>query len=216
MLPPVDRPGKVICVGLNYPDVERSIASPEYPVLFHKAATSIIGADDEIIRPRGSKGLTYEGELTVVIGQRGKHIPRQEAQQHIAGYTLANDVGAPDIQSRSSQWTSGKMIDTFCPLGPNLVPTEAIPDPGGLIIQTHLNGELVQQAPVGDMFFDIPFLIEYISSLVTLEPGDLILTGSPKTVGDQPDPQILMVDGDTISVSIEPIGTLSNPVSSEE
>jgi acylpyruvate hydrolase len=217
-LPPVSRPGKLVCAGLNYPGLGEGHArpAPQYPVLFHKAASALTGHNQPILIPRISKQIEYEGELTVVIGKRGKYIPREEAPAHIAGYTIANDVGARDIQQRTSQWASGKMFDTFCPLGPALVTRDEVPDPNALRILTTLNHKVVQDGNTGEMLFDVCFLVSYISTLATLEPGDMILTGSPKRAGDRPDPRIFMQRGDTISIQIEKLGRLSNPVVAEE
>jgi len=218
LLPPVINPGKIICVGQNYPPLAKSKAwtSPQYPVLFHKAASSLIGFGAEIVLPKISQQVLYEGELAVVIGTQGKNIPINQSLKVVAGYTIANDVGAADIELRSSQWASGKMFDTFCPLGPAMVTIEEIPDPGDLFIKTTLNGNIVQDGNTREMIFDIPFLISYISQLTTLEPGDLILTGSPKRAGDVPDPRTPLRQGDSISIEIEGLGTLMNLVVAEE
>ena len=217
-LPPLLRPGKIICVGLNYPDREPATRGihPEYPVLFHKVATSLVGNNQPIVIPRIANRILYEGELVIVIGRLGKHIPKEETESYIAGYTIANDVGAPDLENRTSQWTTGKMLDTFCPLGPALVTRDEIPAVNNLWIRTSLNGVVVQYGNTGDMYFDIPFLVSYISELVTLEPGDLILSGSPKKSGMQPDPRTTMVTGDTVTVEITGLGKLTNHVVAEE
>jgi acylpyruvate hydrolase len=203
-------------VGLNYPGVGVQSSPSAFPVLFHKVATSLVGHDQPILIPRITDHIVYEGELAIVIGRRGKHIAREQAEAWIAGYTIANDVGAPDLERRTSQWTTGKMLDTFCPLGPTLVTRDEVPDPHRLGIRTTLNGELVQSGSTAEMIFDIPYLVSYISELVTLEPGDLILTGSPKRSGTGPDPRTPMQPGDRISVEIEGLGVLSNPVLAEE
>ena len=218
LLPPVLKPGKIICVGLNYPPHHTSPdwSPPPYPILFHKAASALIGLDAMIILPKISQRVLYEGELAIVIGMRGKNIPIEKALEIVAGYTIANDVSAADIEARSSQWDSGKMFDTFCPLGPALVTTDEIPDPGSLDITTTLNGQVVQNGNTGEMIFDVPYLISYISHLTTLEPGDLILTGSPKRVGDAPDPRTPLKPGDSISIEIEGLGVLSNSVAAED
>jgi 2-keto-4-pentenoate hydratase/2-oxohepta-3-ene-1,7-dioic acid hydratase in catechol pathway len=211
------RPGKVVCVGLNYRSHLAEIGEPvpEYPILFIKPATSIIGDGQAIVLPRVSRQVDYEGELAVVIGRRGKYIPQGDALAHVAGYTCANDVSAHDIEFRTSQWTSGKMLDTFCPLGPVLVTADAIPDPGSLRLTTVLNEQTVQQACTSDMVFGVPFLISYISSLATLEPGDVILTGTPAGIGCNRKPQVFLQPGDQISVRIDGVGTLTNPVVAE-
>jgi acylpyruvate hydrolase len=217
LLAPVLRPGKVVCLGLNYRSHLAELGEPasQYPILFHKAATSLIGHGQAIVLPRISQQVDYEGELAVVIGRRGKNIPEQHALSYVLGYTCANDVSAHDLEFRTSQWTSGKMLDTFCPLGPVLVTRDEIPDPGVLRLKTVLNGKTVQDGSTSDMVFPVPFLISYISSLATLEPGDLILTGTPAGIGCNQTPQVFLQPGDRISIEIEGIGTLSNPVAAE-
>jgi acylpyruvate hydrolase len=218
LLAPVLRPGKVVCVGLNYRShlAEIDEAAPRYPILFHKSVTSVIGPRQAIVLPRVSEQVDYEGELAVVIGRRGKYIPEAEALAYVAGYTCANDVSAHDIEFRTSQWTSGKMLDTFCPLGPALVTADEIADPNRLAIKTVLNGRTVQDGCTSDMVFSVPFLVSYISSLATLEPGDVILTGTPAGVGCNQKPQVFLEPGDEVSIHIEGIGTLANPVVNEE
>jgi len=217
-LPSVNLPGKIVCVGLNYPEPVLRIPAPRpsYPVLFLKPASALTGHGHPILLPRSSRQVLYEGELAVVIGRVGKHIPLQQAMSHVAGYTIANDVGARDLEQRTSQWTSGKISDTFCPLGPALVTADEIPDPHYLQIRTTLNSEIVQEGNTAQMRFDIPNLISYISELATLEPGDLILTGSPKGIGTLPALGIPMKSGDIVMVEIESIGILTNPVIAEE
>jgi len=214
LLPPIRRPGKVICVGLNYRSHLAEIGEPvpEYPILFLKPSSSLIGHRQSIVLPRISQQVDYEGELAVVIGRRGKDIPEQDALSCVAGYTCANDVSAHDIEFRTSQWTSGKMLDTFCPLGPVLATRDELPDPTSIHLKTILNGRTVQEACTSDMVFPVPFLISYISSLATLEPGDVILTGTPAGIGCNRKPQVFLQAGDHISVQIEGIGTLANPV----
>jgi acylpyruvate hydrolase len=217
LLAPVRRPGKVVCVGLNYRShlAEIGEPAPEFPILFHKAATSLTGHRQPIVLPRISRQVDYEGELAVVIGRRGKYIAEADALSHVAGCTCANDVSAHDLEFRTSQWTSGKMLDTFCPLGPVLATRDEIPDPDALRLKTTLNGQTVQDASTSDMVFPVPFLVSYISSLATLEPGDLILTGTPAGIGCNRKPQVFLRSGDTVSVQIDGIGTLSNPVVAE-
>jgi acylpyruvate hydrolase len=215
---PVPRPGKIVCVGLNYHSHLEEITEPipRFPILFHKSVTSIIGHRQAIVLPRVSRQVDYEGELAVVIGRRGKYIPEANALNHVAGYTCANDVSAHDIEFRTSQWTSGKMLDTFCPLGPVLVTADEIADPNRLAIKTFLNGRTVQASATSDMVFSVPFLVSHVSSLATLEPGDVILTGTPAGVGCNQKPQVFLGAGDEISIEIERIGTLANPVVDEE
>jgi acylpyruvate hydrolase len=215
---PVLRPGKVVCLGLNYRShlAELGERASPYPILFHKAATSLIGHGQAIVLPRISQQVDYEGELAVVIGRRGKYIPEADALSYVAGYTCANDVSAHDLEFRTSQWTSGKMLDTFCPLGPVLVTRDEIPDPGVLRVKTVLNGKTVQDGSTADMVFTVAFLVSYISSLATLEPGDLILTGTPAGIGCNQTPQVFLQPGDHISIQIDGIGTLANPVAAED
>jgi 2-keto-4-pentenoate hydratase/2-oxohepta-3-ene-1,7-dioic acid hydratase in catechol pathway len=212
------RPGKIVCVGLNYHSHLAEIGEPvpDYPILFHKPSTSIIGHEEPIVLPRVSRQVDFEGELAVVIGRSGKYIPESQALSHVAGYMCANDVSAHDIEFRTSQWTSGKMLDTFCPLGPVLVTADKVPDPNRLHLQTILNGQTMQDACTSDMVFPVPFLVSYISSLATLEPGDVILTGTPGGIGCNRRPQVFLKAGDHLSIQIDAIGTLVNPVIAEE
>jgi len=216
-LPLEIKPGKIICVGMNYPPPNRDAGwlPPPYPVLFQKPSSTLIGSGAAIVLPRISQQVLYEGELAVVIGTRTKNIPKVDALEVVAGYTIANDIGAADLESRSSQWASGKMFDTFCPLGPSLIPSREIPNPNDLAIKTTLNGQIVQDGNTREMIFDVPFLIQYISQLTTLEPNDVILTGSPKRAGNVPDPRIPLKVGDNISIEIEGLGALINSVVAE-
>jgi 2-keto-4-pentenoate hydratase/2-oxohepta-3-ene-1,7-dioic acid hydratase in catechol pathway len=215
---PLDiKPGKIICVGLNYPPINRDDTwlPPSYPVLFHKPSSSLTVSGTAIVLPKISQKVLYEGELAVVIGTRAKNISLDSSLEFVAGYTIANDIGAADIESRSSQWASGKMFDTFCPLGPSLIPSSEVLNPNGLAILTTLNGEVVQDGNTREMIFDVPFLVHYISQLTTLEPEDVILTGSPKRAGNVPDPRTPLKPGDIVSIEIDGLGTLTNPVIAE-
>jgi acylpyruvate hydrolase len=218
LLQPVLRPGKVICLGLNYRDhaKEAGMAIPEYPVLFHKVAGSLIGHNQPVVVPRSSSKIDFEGELTIIIGRRGKYIAEHEALSYIAGYTIGNDVSARDLQFRTSQWTTGKMLDTFGPLGPALVTRDEVPDPNALQIKTTLNGQVMQDGNTAEMIFRVPFIVSYISEIVTLEPGDVILTGTPAGIGNTRTPPVFMKPGDTVSVEIERLGVLTNPLVAEE
>ena len=215
--PPVMNPGKLICLGMNYPSpgsVEEQ--KPAYPVLFLKSSSTLIGHQQPIVLPRISEKVFCEGELAIVIGRRGKHIPLGDATSYVAGYTIANDVGARDLEQRTSQWATGKLPDTFCPMGPALVTSDEIPDPNNLAIRTHINAELVQSGNTSEMIFNAPYLISYISSIATLLPGDIILTGSPKSLYNQPAPMVFLKPEDQISIEIEGIGLLSNQAIEEE
>jgi acylpyruvate hydrolase len=218
LLQPVLRPGKVICLGLNYRDhaKEAGMAIPEYPVLFHKVAGSLIGHNQPVVVPRSSSKIDFEGELTIIIGRRGKYIAEHEALSYIAGYTIGNDVSARDLQFRTSQWTTGKMLDTFGPIGPALVTCDEVPDPNALQIKTTLNGQVMQHGNTAEMIFRVPFIVSYISEIVTLEPGDVILTGTPAGIGNTRTPPVFMKPGDTVSVEIERLGVLTNPLVAEE
>ena len=206
LLAPV-QPGKIICVGRNYVAHAREHDSevPEVPLLFMKPPSSVIGPGDTILLPPQSQQVEHEAELAVVIGRRGRWISPEEAPRHILGYTLANDVTARDLQFRDGQWTRGKGFDTFCPLGP-WVETEF--DPADALVTCHVNGEMRQMASTRDMVFSVRQLIAFASSVMTLEPGDLLLTGTPAGVGP-------LVDGDELVVSIEGLGELRNPVKAE-
>ena len=215
---PVSRPGKIVCVGLNYRSHLEEIGEKpsEYPILFQKPGTSVIGSGQAIRLPRISQQVDFEGELAVVIGRRGKSIPEKEALGFVAGYMCANDVSAHDIEFRTSQWESGKMLDTFCPLGPAIVTADEVPDLSQLRLTTFVNQQKVQEASVSEMVFPVPFLISYISSLATLEPGDVILTGTPAGIGCNRKPMTFLKPGDRVSVEIEGIGALTNPVVADE
>jgi 5-carboxymethyl-2-hydroxymuconate isomerase len=206
-------PGKIMAVGRNYADhaAELKNAVPDSPLIFAKFPTSIIAAEQPITWSTSiTQQVDWEGELAVVIGRGGRNIAEDEAYQHIFGYTIANDVSARDIQSAESQWVRAKAMDTFLPLGPAIITHEAIDDPHNLRIQTTVNGETMQDASTADMVFKIPYLVHYLSQTFTLEPGDLILTGTPSGVGKGMEPPRFLNDGDTVSVTIEGIGTLTN------
>jgi 2-keto-4-pentenoate hydratase/2-oxohepta-3-ene-1,7-dioic acid hydratase in catechol pathway len=206
LLPPV-LPGKIICVGRNYAAhaAEHGAEVPDIPLVFLKPPSSIIGPDQAIILPPQSNQVEHEAELAVVIGRGGRWIDPREAMNFVFGYTLANDVTARDLQNRDGQWTRGKGFDTFCPIGP-WIETEF--DPADRLIQCHVNGDLRQMASTRDMVFPIHQLIAFCSSIMTLEPGDILLTGTPSGVG-------ALNTGDVVEVSIEGLGVLRNPVAAE-
>ncbi|MEP7059243.1 MAG: fumarylacetoacetate hydrolase family protein [Actinomycetota bacterium] len=214
LLAPVQTPGKVICVGLNYRDhaAETGQAIPEEPVLFAKFCNSIIGPDADVVVPLVVEQPDFEAELAVVIGRRARAVPASGALAYVAGYTCANDVSGRDLQFRSSQWLLGKAIDTFLPLGPWLVTPEEIGDPQHLDIRCAIDGEVVQDSSTDQMIFPVADLIAFITRTITLEPGDVIITGTPPGVGMAKEPQSWLRDGERMTVEIEHIGALTNTV----
>jgi acylpyruvate hydrolase len=214
---PVPRPGKIICIGLNYRDhaAESNMPIPDYPAIFGKYANSAIGPGEPIIIPRVSNQIDYEGELAVVIGRRSRHVSEQDALDYVAGYTAFNDVSARDFQMRTSQWTIGKTFDTFAPMGPSLVTTDEIPDPHNLDIRVTIGGERLQSSNTRFLIFRIPYLVAYLSQAMTLEPGDVIATGTPGGVGFARKPPRFLQPGDVVQVEIDRIGSLENPVVAE-
>lgn len=214
LLAPVPRPGKIICIGHNYHG-HTGATPPAYPDIFAKFNNVVIAPGQPIVIPRVSEEVDYEGELAVVIGKRARYVEQARAFEVIAGYTIFNDVTARDFQSRASQWTLGKSFDTFGPMGPALVTKDEIPDPGTLDLSLTLNGQEMQRANTRQLIFSIPFLIEYITQAVTLEPGDVISTGTPSGTGASRQPPVFMKPGDEVRVRIEKIGELANPIISE-
>jgi len=212
---PIAVPSKIICVGLNYRDhaAESGMAIPERPLIFSKWPNTLIGPGDAIVLPTLSDQVDYEAELGVVIGTRAAKVAVADALAHVKGYCCANDVSARDVQLGDGQWARGKSLDTFCPVGP-LVPASQVPDPQQLRIRAVLNGETMQDASTADMIFSVAEIVSFISQGITLEPGDLILTGTPPGVGFARKPPIFLRDGDEITVEIDGIGSLSNPVRS--
>jgi 5-carboxymethyl-2-hydroxymuconate isomerase len=205
---------KIVCVGLNYVDHAREVdlELPEHPLLFAKWPNAVIASGEPIVIPRGVDQVDYEAELAAVIGARVKGASVENALEAVAGYTCLNDVSARTLQFADGQWTRGKSLDTFCPIGPRVVPREEIGDPQSLRISCRLNGDVVQDASTTDMIFGVAELIAYITETITLEPGDVIATGTPPGVAlGKADPRYLE-DGDTIEVEIEGIGVLTNPV----
>jgi 2-keto-4-pentenoate hydratase/2-oxohepta-3-ene-1,7-dioic acid hydratase in catechol pathway len=215
--PPVARPDKIICLGLNYVDhaSEAGFEAPTVPIIFSKFRNCLIGPRGRIVLPRASREVDFEGELAVVIGEPAKHVRREDALQHVAAYSVFNDVTARDLQLRTSQWISGKALDTFAPMGPGLVPASLVPDPQDLMIRTTVNGEVMQHDSTAYMIFDVAYTISYLSSLMTLEPGDVIATGTPAGVGFKQEPPRFLSAGDVVEVTIDGIGTISNPVVEE-
>jgi 2-keto-4-pentenoate hydratase/2-oxohepta-3-ene-1,7-dioic acid hydratase in catechol pathway len=214
---PVPRPGKIICVGLNYRDhaEESGAAIPKSPIIFSKFSTCTAAANEPIVIPKGSSQVDYEAELAVVIGRKTKNINRENWSEYVFGYTNFNDVSARDFQFADGQWQRGKSCDTFAPVGEFIATANEIEDPHNLNIQFRLNGEVLQNSSTRELIFKIPKLIEFLSETITLEPGDIIATGTPPGVGFARKPPIFLKDGDTAEVEIENLGVLTNPVLTE-
>lgn len=213
-------PPTILCIGLNYRQhaEETGAKIPEHPVLFIKAANALNHPGDPIVIPRVAPAeVDYECELAVIIGRSAKNVPRSEALDYVLGYTCANDVSARRWQKEGGgkQWCRGKSFDTFCPLGPCLVTPEDIPNPNNLHIKTTLNGDTMQDSSTSDMIFDVPTLISFLSEGTTLLPGTVILTGTPQGVGFARTPPVFLNPGDRVTIEIERIGTLANPVEME-
>jgi 2,4-didehydro-3-deoxy-L-rhamnonate hydrolase len=210
---PIERPGKIICVGLNYHDhaAEQGIQAPAAPMFFAKYTTSLIGPGDPIVIPPVIKQTDFEAELGVVMGRTVRNVSQENAMEAVAGYVVANDVTARDLQYADKQFTRGKSPDTFCPVGP-LVPLSDVPDPHVLPIRAILNGQVMQSSTTANLIFGVDFIISYASQTSTLEAGDLILTGTPGGVGIFRDPPVLLQPGDTITIEIDGLGSLTNPV----
>jgi 2-keto-4-pentenoate hydratase/2-oxohepta-3-ene-1,7-dioic acid hydratase in catechol pathway len=221
LLAPVE-PVNLLCIGLNYRHhaAEGKAKIPEFPILFMKSTTAVQNPSDPIVLPRrlASDEVDYECELAVVIGKRCKNVPEARALDYVLGYTCANDVSARDWQVKrgGSQWCRGKTFDTFAPLGPCLVLRDEIPDPAALKIRTVLNGQVMQDWNTGDMIFDVPKLIAFLSGSTTLLPGTVILTGTPHGVGFARKPPVWLKPGDSVTIEIDKIGALTNPVVAEE
>lgn len=217
LMSPIQKPSKIICVGLNYRDhaVEAKMPIPSVPTIFSKFTTSIIGPGEAIILPRNSIQPDYEAELAFVIGTGGRHIPIESWRDHLFGYTIMNDVSARDYQFSTSQWQMGKSFDTFAPIGPWIVSSDAIPDPHELDIKLRINQEILQDSNTRELIFNIPELIAYLSSVFTLEPGDIVSTGTPSGVGIARVPPRFLRCGDEVTISIEGIGELRNHVVAE-
>jgi len=216
LLAPIPRPGKIVCLGLNYRDhaAEGGHEVPDEPVVFSKAPTSVIGPGQCIVLPRVSHKVDYEVELAFVIGKGGKDIPAAEAMQHVAGYTVLNDVSARDYQEEKpgGQWYLAKSFDTFCPMGPWIVTADEIEDPHGLGLSCTVSGQLMQSSNTAEMVFRIPQIVEYVSRVFTLEPGDVVATGTPPGVGVARTPPRFLRTGDVVVCAVDNIGSLENPV----
>ena len=215
---PISNPPKIICIGLNYRDhaAEAKMTLPEAPTVFAKYANTITGHLHPIVLPRNSVKPDYEAELAVVIGRAGRHIPAARWRDHVFGYTIFNDVSARDFQMQTSQWTMGKTFDTFAPFGPTIVTADEIEDPHTLAISLSINGDLLQNSNTSNLVFGIPQLIEFLSSVMTLSPGDVISTGTPAGVGFSHKPPRWLRAGDEVVVEIQGLGRLVNPVIAEE
>jgi 2-keto-4-pentenoate hydratase/2-oxohepta-3-ene-1,7-dioic acid hydratase in catechol pathway len=216
LLAPVHDPRKIVCLGLNYRDhaAESGMEPPPEPVLFSKYPTALIGHLGTIVLPPVSQEVDYEAELVVVVGQGGKNIPRERAMSHVAGYAVGHDVSARDWQLNKpgKQWMAGKTFDTFAPIGPELVTTDEVPDPQALGIRLRLNGQTMQDSNTSQLIFGVGYVISYLSNVFTLEPGDLIFTGTPPGVGMARKPPVWLKDGDVVEVEIDGVGTLRNSV----
>jgi 2,4-didehydro-3-deoxy-L-rhamnonate hydrolase len=214
---PIDRPSKIVCVGLNYRDhaEEQGTDLPGAPLLFAKWPNALIGPGESIVIPRESKQVDYEAELGVVIGERVRNVSQDNALEAVRGYLCLNDVSARDLQFSDGQWTRGKSPDTFCPVGPRLVPAADVADPQALGIRCLLNGVTMQDSTTANMIFTVAEVIAYASATMTLEPGDLIATGTPAGVGVFRDPPVLLKNGDEVTIEIDGLGALTNPVRAE-
>jgi 2-keto-4-pentenoate hydratase/2-oxohepta-3-ene-1,7-dioic acid hydratase in catechol pathway len=212
-----DAPVKIICTGLNYQAHirESGVEPPHEPLLFGKFANTLIGPGDPIVLPPEATHVDSEAELAVEIGRRGRRFSEEDALDFVAGYRCANDVSARNLQFGDKQWTRGKGFDTFCPLGDRLVPVAELGDASGLRVVQRLNGELFQDGNTSDLLFGVRRLVAHAASVFTLEPGDLILTGTPSGVGHSRKPPVSMKDGDVVEVEIDGIGVLRNPVVAE-
>jgi acylpyruvate hydrolase len=219
-LPPLRRPPKIICVGLNFADhtSESKYEQPDYPTLFFRVHTSLIAHQQPMVRPAvtDSEGLDFEGEIAVVLGKGGRHIAEEDALSHVAGYSVFNDGSVREYQFKTPQWTVGKNFDGTGAFGPDLVTADELP-PGvkGLLLETRLNGEVVQLANTNEMVFDVASLISIISEAITLEAGDVIVSGTPSGIGWAREPKLLMKAGDVCEVTVEKIGTLRNVIADE-
>jgi acylpyruvate hydrolase len=217
-LPPITAPPKIVCVGMNYWDHarENKLETPAHPTFFARYASSLIGHEQPIIRPIVSEQLDYEGELAVIIGKPGRHIATERALEHVAGYAVFNDASVRDYQMRGQQWTLGKNFDGTGPFGPDFVTADEVPPGGkGLRLTTRLNGATVQSSTTNELIFDVPTLISRLSEALTLETGDVIVTGTPGGIGFFRTPKLFMKHGDVCEIEIEGIGTLRNRIQDE-
>ncbi len=209
-LPPVARPEKIICIGLNYSDhaAESGMPVPKEPVIFGKYQNALVGASGPVLLPSNSTQVDYEAELAVIIGRRAKRVPEREAMDYVGGYTIMNDVSARDWQFRTGQWLSGKSFDTFAPCGPWVTTPDEVPDPHTLGIRLTLNGRVMQNSSTSNLIFGIPALISYLSHILTLQPGDIVSTGTPPGVGFARRPPVFLQPGDVVEIEIEKLGKM--------
>jgi 2-keto-4-pentenoate hydratase/2-oxohepta-3-ene-1,7-dioic acid hydratase in catechol pathway len=213
----IELPQKIVCIGLNYRDhaEEQGAPLPERPLLFAKWPNTLIGNGDAIRIPPVTRQVDYEAELGVVIGRRASRVSTDDALDHVRGYVVANDVSARDLQFSDGQWVRGKSLDTFLPVG-DLVPASTVPDPQALPIRAIRNGETLQDSNTGNMVFGVAEIVSFVSQAITLEPGDLIITGTPAGVGAFRDPQVWLEPGDEITIEIDGVGSITNPVTSAD
>ncbi len=214
---PLANPPRVFAIGLNYRDhaIESKMALPKVPVVFFKMTTAIVGPGENIVLPKNTAQPDYEAEFAFVIGKGGYRIPASAWREHVYGYTIVNDVSARDVQLSTSQWSLGKSFPSFCPMGPAIVTTDAIADPHQLAISLSIGGEVLQNSNTRELIFKVPDLVEYISSITPLLPGDVISTGTPGGVGMGRTPQRWLKAGETVTVTVEGLGSLANPVVAE-
>jgi 2-keto-4-pentenoate hydratase/2-oxohepta-3-ene-1,7-dioic acid hydratase in catechol pathway len=215
LLAPIPSPGKLIFSGLNYhshKDENPDAVLPSYPHCFAKLPSSVIGPDEPIVLPTEAMHVDYEVELAVVIGKTTRGVARKDALDYVFGYTVVNDISARDVQFRDNQMTTGKGFDTFCPIGPEIVLTDEIPDPQALQVASYVNGERRQYSPTSNMLFDVATLIAFYAQHITFYPGDIITTGTPAGVGTFRKPPIYLRPGDVVTVEVDAIGRLTNPV----
>jgi 2-keto-4-pentenoate hydratase/2-oxohepta-3-ene-1,7-dioic acid hydratase in catechol pathway len=211
---PIAIPSKIVCIGLNYRDhaEEQGVDLPEAPLLFAKWPNTLIGAGEAIVIPPITSKVDYEAELGVVIGARLRNVSEENALEGVRGYLCLNDVSARDLQFADGQWVRGKSLDTFCPVGPKLVSADNVPDPQHLSIRALVNGRVLQDSSTAQMVFGVAAVIAHVSRAITLEPGDLIATGTPAGVGAFRDPPLFLRPGDEVTIEIEGLGALTNPV----
>jgi 2-keto-4-pentenoate hydratase/2-oxohepta-3-ene-1,7-dioic acid hydratase in catechol pathway len=212
LLAPIPRPSKIICIGLNYRDhaIESNMEIPTVPTVFAKFATSVIGPGDDVVLPKNSERPDYEAEFAFVVGKGGRYISQEKWRDHVFGYMNLNDVSARDFQLATTQWIIGKTFDTFCPMGPYLVTADEIADPHALDISLEIDGVVVQKSNTKHLIFNVPFLLEHLSSVMTLEPGDIVSTGTPAGVGLGHKPPRWLKPGEEMVVKVQGLGELRN------